>query len=286
MQNNLSFEALGVLTWARQTGAAQLTVAALQERGCREHTARRILRELRDSGYVTMRRARNARGQLSGTVYDLIPHCVETQFHMEEKFHVEEITHVEENAVTAGNARVHEDAGARQRQKPNTKTNTNTKTKNIAPYGAPSAETSNRISPQAWYDAVKATWGFTGARNGGMAKMLRGEATKAPYRDYNLETPLTNPAQLADWKRWYLNVKQRGKPDAILVSAADKVQSSIGEWQVWQAERARSSMPPEPAYTPPVPVFSEDELRRAASWRQGEVARLKRIQQQIAGAAS
>lgn len=108
--NDLTFEALGVLTWARQTGLSQLTVGALMERGCREHTARRILRELRAGGYVTMRRARNERGQLGATVYDLTLSIVEEQFHMEEISHVEKIFHVEENTAPVGNARMRERA--------------------------------------------------------------------------------------------------------------------------------------------------------------------------------
>lgn len=170
-------------------------------------------------------------------------------------------------------------------------TETTAENKNIddanapSPSPAPQPDTPPAASRPAnpWYDAIKATWGFTGSRNGGMEKMLRGTATSKQHKHYNLETPLTDPAQLADWKRWYLNVKQRGKGDAILVSAADKVQSSIGEWQDAMALRLERQPATAPAFVPSVPTFSADELKAAREARAAEMNRLHLVRRTAVG---
>ena len=87
-----------------------------------------------------------------------------------------------------------------------------------------------------WYDAIQKVWGYTAARNRDMEKMLRGIATKKPYAEYNLETPLANPDQLLNWKAWYFKFKNT-RPDAILLSSLEKVQSSIGEYLVYLERR-------------------------------------------------
>lgn len=87
-----------------------------------------------------------------------------------------------------------------------------------------------------WYDAIQKVWGYTAARNRDMEKMLRATATKSPYKEYNLETPLTSPDQLLNWKAWYFKFKNT-RPDAILLSNLEKVQSSIGEYQNYLEKR-------------------------------------------------
>lgn len=91
-----------------------------------------------------------------------------------------------------------------------------------------------------WYDTILEVWGATGGRNGDLEKMLRGVATKGAYKTYNLLQPLQSPEDLLAWRRWYLDVKQLGRKDAILVSRLEMIQSSIGEWQV----RANGSTAP------------------------------------------
>lgn len=134
--------------------------------------------------------------------------------------------------------------------------------------------------PNPWYDAINTTWGFTGARNGGMEKMLRGVSSSKQYKAYNLEIPLTTPDQLADWKRWYLGVKYRGKPDTILPSSPEKVQSSIGEWQAIEQARTERQQQPAPRYVPRVVEFTADELRAGEQYQAQELARLGIVRKQ------
>lgn len=117
----------------------------------------------------------------------------------------------------------------------------------------PAVPASKKEASNAWYDAVLAVWGYTGARNGAMGKLLRGEATAKGYREYNLTTPLTEPGQVLAWRDWYRHVKGKDRADTIIVAKPEKVQSSIGEWQL------SLSQPPAPAIvyhrapdTPPV----------------------------------
>lgn len=87
-----------------------------------------------------------------------------------------------------------------------------------------------------WYDAIQKTWGYTAGLNNDIEKMLRGTATKGEYKTYRLEQPLQSPPELLEWKDWYFNVKNNGRKDVILVSKLTKIQSSIGEWQVWKTK--------------------------------------------------
>jgi hypothetical protein len=79
----------------------------------------------------------------------------------------------------------------------------------------------------AWYEAVFETFKYTGGRNMDVQKMLRGEATKKGYAEYNLDPPLRTPDELLKWRDWWLAEHD----DLSILEARDKVQSSIGTWR-------------------------------------------------------
>lgn len=107
--------------------------------------------------------------------------------------------------------------------------------KEIAP-AAQSAPPSKNVVPfkprNHWYDAIFEVWGYTAGLNGNIEKMLRGRATKKPYKDYNLEMPLEESGEILEWRKWYIQVKCKGRDDTIIVSKLEKIQSSFGEWQI------------------------------------------------------
>lgn len=107
----------------------------------------------------------------------------------------------------------------------------------------PSSKPKEPRARNEWYEVVQAVWGHTGGRNADMEKMLRGVATKKPYSDYNLDTPVTDPQLLLRWKAWYLKTKNT-RPDAILPSRPETVQSSVGEYQAYLAKRVAAQIIP------------------------------------------
>jgi hypothetical protein len=114
-----------------------------------------------------------------------------------------------------------------------------------------------------WYDVIFEVWGYTGGRNGDWEKLLRGNAIKKGYREYNLDPAMDDPDELRQWKRWYMTVKSGGggRKDAQLLRAQEKVQSSIGEFRAYRqnppasANGARPPMvvqrPTDPNWKPP-----------------------------------
>jgi hypothetical protein len=85
------------------------------------------------------------------------------------------------------------------------------------------------------YDAIKDIWGYTAARNGQMAHLLNGTATKKGYAEYNLEQPIT-PDELRQWAAWYRQTALGGDAKMSMVEELIKVQSSITRWQELTAD--------------------------------------------------
>jgi hypothetical protein len=96
----------------------------------------------------------------------------------------------------------------------------------------------------AWYEAVFETFKYTGGRNMDMQKMLRGEATKKGYAEYNLDPPLRTPDELLKWRDWWL----ADHDDLSILEARDKVQSSIGTWRNDLLNKAVAPKADQPVY--------------------------------------
>lgn len=88
-----------------------------------------------------------------------------------------------------------------------------------------------------WYDNINSVWGYTGALNGETAKMLQGKSSLRGFKEFNLTPPMEDPDELLAWKRWYLAVKRAGDSAVRLLEQRIKVQSSIGEFRDWKAQR-------------------------------------------------
>lgn len=86
------------------------------------------------------------------------------------------------------------------------------------------------------YNAINKVWGYQGQRNGLMAGVLKGTATRKGWAEYNLETPIT-PEELIAWANWYRRVELKGRTDLNIIEAPVKVQSSIMQWQSLRAEK-------------------------------------------------
>lgn len=84
--------------------------------------------------------------------------------------------------------------------------------------------------PNAWYDTVKAVWGFTQSYNGEMQKMLQGTSTRNGFKEYNLDPGLT-PEDLRAWAAWYRRTELRGDPNLNMLEDRMKIQSSITAWR-------------------------------------------------------
>lgn len=100
----------------------------------------------------------------------------------------------------------------------------------------------------AWYDAIESIWHYSGSMNGSMQKLLCGTATRAGWKEYNLETPLTDPDQLLRWAVWYRAVKLGGNPDLNMVEERAKIQSSIAYWQSLDAPDADAGEVPQDSF--------------------------------------
>jgi hypothetical protein len=85
------------------------------------------------------------------------------------------------------------------------------------------------------YDAIKDVWGYTAARNGQMAQLLTGTATKKGYVEYNLDQPVT-PDELRQWAAWYRKTALGADEKLNMVEELIKVQSSITRWQELTAD--------------------------------------------------
>lgn len=101
-----------------------------------------------------------------------------------------------------------------------------------------------------WYDAIVEVFDLHAKLNGAMQKILQGKANKPPHKDYNLETPLTDPEQLLAWGRWW----KANNPDLTIYTSVAKIQSSITGWQCEGMPDVRKSEPQSypPDHTPTV----------------------------------
>lgn len=84
--------------------------------------------------------------------------------------------------------------------------------------------------PNAWYDAIKAVWGFTESYNGEIAKMLQGCSTRKGFVEYNLARDSLTPDDLRAWGRWYRTTELNGDPNLHMLEDRMKIQSSITAW--------------------------------------------------------
>ena len=84
--------------------------------------------------------------------------------------------------------------------------------------------------PNLWYDAIKHVWGYTGALNGEMQKMLRGESKDAAFKKANINPPMT-PAELIKWAAAYRSVKLKDNPDMTMLGKRLDIQSEITAWR-------------------------------------------------------
>jgi len=92
-----------------------------------------------------------------------------------------------------------------------------------------------------WYDAIQRVWGYTAGRNKDLEKMLRGTATKKSHKAYNLEQPLTSPAEIDAWLDWYVRVKRKEFKHVQPLEQLEKLQSSFGEWRLYQRAQAATT---------------------------------------------
>lgn len=149
-----------------------------------------------------------------------------------------------------------------------TKETTNkTRKKTLSPSGdevsAESEKPKKARQPNPMYDVVLETWKLTAERNGLMQGLLTGTAKRNGWKEYNLETPVT-PEQVREWAAWY----KRANPGISVVSAPDKVQSSITYWQTMkeQAQAKQAEQGGDPAQDLHVAV----EFDPAAQFQQVE----------------
>lgn len=148
-----------------------------------------------------------------------------------------------------------------------TKETTQKKKKTLSPSGdeeSPELEKPKKArQPNPMYDAVLETWKLTAERNGLMQGLLTGTAKRNGWKQYNLETPIT-PEQVREWAAWY----KRANPGISVVSAPDKVQSSITYWQTMkeQAQAKQAEQGGDPAQDLHVAV----EFDPAAQFQQVE----------------
>jgi hypothetical protein len=231
----LTFEARGVLAFAQECGQP-LTVKLLIERGLSDYKARKLIRELSAAGLVKATRERQAHGRMGAVVYAVIG-----SRHMEENHHEEEIHHM----VKSDHMVTSEDvvSNARTRKRMPARVNLvlkslKTNTKSIAPDGAARAEKPEKPLRNDWYDVVFEVWGYAGALNGAMGKMLQGTATAAAFKAGNVTVPLT-PDDVRQWAKWYRANHLRGDPDMNMLEDRLKIASSIENW--FQSAKQRDS---------------------------------------------
>lgn len=94
--------------------------------------------------------------------------------------------------------------------------------------------------PNPMYDAIKRIWQYVAAMNALMAKMLSGTATRAGWREYNLETPI-GPDELLEWAAWYRKTALGGDSKLNMVEDRAKIQSSITYWQQLKSSQAQKA---------------------------------------------
>ena len=105
--NGLSFEALGVLTFAQANPTLPMTVSLLMERGCKERQARRILRELVDAGLIEAEQFKGRDGRFTEAVYGLVAAVgTDTNVGAVASVGTVENDRTDKNAATVSNARV------------------------------------------------------------------------------------------------------------------------------------------------------------------------------------
>ena len=128
-----------------------------------------------------------------------------------------------------------------------------------------------------WYDAVKDVWGYTGAFNGEMQKMLRGESKDAAFKKTNIDPPMT-PTELLEWAADYRSVKLKGMHDMDMLEKRMKIQSEITAWRDGDYGLGAADMlvnAPEPAPTQaanPMPdnILLFDESGQFSGYVEGE----------------
>ena len=84
--------------------------------------------------------------------------------------------------------------------------------------------------PHPWYDVVKEVWGYTGALNGEMQKMLRGESKDPSFKKTNIDPPLS-VNELGLWAEAYRRVKLNDSPEMDMLENRMKIQSEITAWR-------------------------------------------------------
>lgn len=121
----------------------------------------------------------------------------------------------------------------------NKQTVKNTKKTPAPKNGADTAEPKVAAKPRPrnpMYDAIEKIWRYTASMNTLMAKMLTGTATKAGWKEYNLETPVT-PVELLEWASWYRKHELKGDTRLNMLEDRAKIQSSITYWQKRRAAK-------------------------------------------------
>lgn len=224
--NSLSIEARGVLSLAQDMGEP-LTVAALMAQGWSERKSRAVLRELVTANRLTASQTTGAHGRFQPATYSVtesdravvsVPAVISVG--------------TDESDRTVKSAAAVEGAGApahtHERGELNLSLNTNTK--DSVPDGTARLEIVKSGSPRNdWYDAVCEVWGYSGALNTAMAKMLQGKSTAPQFKAGNVTVEIT-PDDLRAWAKWYRETQLRNDPDLNMLEDRMKIASSIANW--------------------------------------------------------
>jgi len=105
-----------------------------------------------------------------------------------------------------------------------------------------------------WYEAIKTIWGYTAGMNKLMQQMLQGKASLRGWKEYNLEPPMADPAELREWAKWWFDYEHHsdGTHERLLVpkelhiyEQRLKIQSSIGEYRDWKRGQQPALAPAE-----------------------------------------
>lgn len=208
----LSYEARGVLSYLlSKPGDWQIRVGDLQTEHCGRDKVYRILRELKQCGYLVGGEKYSLGGGRWGTTgYELYeapvtekPNSVQPNSDLQETIQNEDL----QNRDSAP------DGAEGDEDTPDT----------------PPAKPKKR-APNPMYDAIFDIWGYSDSMNGAMAKMLTGVATKPQWKDGNISPPMT-PEDVRAWAAWYRRTEQGDDPDLNMLEERMKIQSSVNAWR-------------------------------------------------------
>jgi DNA-binding PadR family transcriptional regulator len=222
----ISYEALGILTYLlSQSDRWEINVSELAKRGSGEKKRGmtriyRILKELREHGYITLERE-YVKGKISRWIYQVFERPIEldNQNLFNQNLDVENDDSNKEKEIpesTKKNIAAKDAAQKPDEPKPSVQTE---KVKAVRP-------------PNPWYDNIKTVWGCQAGENTDLEKLLRGVATKKGHKEYNVPDgyTLNSPEEVCHFARWYRDSELKGDETLTMVRNPGKLQSAVMKW--------------------------------------------------------